>query len=107
MAKCLNCEKYADYVIDHIGADTQTFCDEHLPWHINRKKLPAHVKNITAQPVAAPVVETPVVVEQPEEIKVVEEVVAPKPKAKKKAQNESTTSTDEAGTSSSEDSASS
>lgn len=105
MAKCVNCNLYADYVVDHIGADSQTFCDAHLPWHINKKKLPAHVKNITAQPVVAPVVEAPVI-EAPVE-PVVEEVkpVAPKPKAKKaKVQDENRTNSNEAGTSSSENS---
>jgi hypothetical protein len=106
MAKCVNCDMYADYVVDHTGAASQTFCEKHLPWHINKKKLPAHVKNITAQPIVTPVVEVPVV-EVPAE-PVVEEVkpVAPKPKAKKaKVQNENRTNSNEAGTSSSEDSA--
>jgi hypothetical protein len=102
MAKCANCNAYADYAIDHTGADSQNYCDKHLPWHINKKKLPAHVKNITAQPIVAPVVvEAPAPVEP-----VVEETKpAPKPKAKKaKVQNENTANTDETGTSVSEDS---
>jgi hypothetical protein len=114
MAKCANCNLYAEYVIEHTGADSQTYCDKHLPWHVNRKKLPPHVKNITAQPVVAPVVEpvvetpiieTPVAPVVEEAVPVVEEVkpVAPKPKAKKaKVQDENRTNTDEAGASSSE-----
>jgi hypothetical protein len=100
MAKCVNCNLYADYRVEHEGAEAHEYCEAHLPWHINKKKLPAHVKNITAQPVVAPVVETPVepVVEETKPVA--------RPKTKKaKVQDENRTNTDETGASSSEDSA--
>jgi hypothetical protein len=101
MAKCVNCDLYADYNVEHVGAESQQYCEAHLPWHINKKKLPDHVKNITAQPIIPPVVETPVV-----EVPTEEPTPVAKPKAKKaKAEDENTTSSDETGTSSSEDSA--
>lgn len=89
MPKCLNCENPAAYVIQNDAAGDQAFCDVHLPWFVNKKKLPAHVKKVTdlfKKP--EPVIEAPVVVEEVVEAPVaVEEVKveeAPKPKAPKK-----------------------
>ena len=100
MPKCLNCENPAAYVIQNNAAGDQAFCDVHLPWFVNKKKLPDNVKKVTdlfkkPEPIIEePVIEDPVVEEQNLEMNralhgstmeaVPEVVEAPKPKAPKK-----------------------
>ena len=46
MAKCLNCDQDAVFLVQNQGALAQEFCDAHLPKMFNKLALPAVVKKI-------------------------------------------------------------
>ena len=46
MAKCLNCDENAVFLVQNQGALAQEFCDAHLPKMFNKLALPAVVKKI-------------------------------------------------------------
>ena len=74
MAKCDNCNTYAEYIVEHSVTNAQAFCEKHLPWHINRKKLGDNIKRI------ADIVPTPIIESTPEVVEVEEPIVDLKPK---------------------------
>jgi hypothetical protein len=48
MAKCLNCEDNAVFLVQNQGALPQEFCDAHLPKMFNKLSLPSVVKKLDA-----------------------------------------------------------
>jgi hypothetical protein len=56
MPKCNICDNKAVFQINNPGAEVQRFCNEHLPWFINRVILPAHVQ-VLNEPKPEPVKE--------------------------------------------------
>lgn len=46
MAKCLNCDENAVFLVQNQGALAQEFCDAHLPKMFNKLALPDVVKKI-------------------------------------------------------------
>ena len=63
MAKCLNCEKDAVYLIEKRGQKPQTFCEKDLPWAWKNAKSAEGLKKIETEVVAAPKPAEPVVEE--------------------------------------------
>jgi hypothetical protein len=77
MAKCLNCEENAVFLVQNQGALAQEFCDAHLPKMFNKLALPAVVKKLDAP--ASPFAKIAAAAEAEAE------AVREKAKAKKKA----------------------
>jgi hypothetical protein len=46
MAKCDNCDKSADYAVNNVGANLQSFCEAHLPAFFKKSSLPHFVQKI-------------------------------------------------------------
>jgi len=44
MTKCALCDTRAQYKLNNPGAEVQLYCVEHLPWFINKMRLPSHVE---------------------------------------------------------------
>ena len=61
MAKCLNCDKDAVYLIEKRGQKPQTFCEKDLPWAWKNAQAAEGLKKIEPEVVKAPepVVEEP------------------------------------------------
>lgn len=47
MAKCLNCEDNAVYIIEKKGHNVQTFCEKDLPWTWKNAKAAEGLKKIS------------------------------------------------------------
>lgn len=47
MAKCLNCEDNAVYIIEKKGHNVQTFCEKDLPWTWKTAKAAEGLKKIS------------------------------------------------------------
>lgn len=54
MAKCLNCDKDAVYLIEKRGQKPQTFCEKDLPWAWKNAKSAEGLKKIEAEVVNTP-----------------------------------------------------
>jgi hypothetical protein len=61
MAKCLNCDKDAVYLIEKRGQKPQTFCEKDLPWAWKNATPAEGLKKIDLEVVTTPkpVVEEP------------------------------------------------
>lgn len=80
MAKCLNCDDNAVFLIKNQGTLEQEFCDPHLPKMYNKLRLPNIVERLDAAPT------TYEKLREKKEAEVV--AVREKTKAKKKAEAE-------------------